>query len=292
MLPTLPLFQEFSETYYKLTGQVPSFTAADSDLGELLSTTAAPFLNQRENGNGHSPAIQSSADGRTSIEPAGDNNTLLIRRHGGILEHLVPLTVRQMIVGHLHSGAFLVTTDPAIARVPSVQENGSSNGNGHSRAMLTPPRCEPERFEAIGNLLSIFAELIGDWLHSRGHDLQSDVPFHARRAIAIIRQRSHENLTLTGLADEVGVSPNYLTGMLSRYTGKSFRRHLCECRIANAKSLLKTSPKTIAEVAYAVGFQSLSQFNRSFRDLAKESPSMYRRRKALQVHEDPPLSEN
>ncbi len=289
MLPTLPLFQEFSETYFKLTGQVPSFTAADSDLGLLLSPTGAPYFHPSEHGNGHSPVIQSSSDGRTSIEPAGDNNTLLIRRQGGILEHLVPLTVRQMIVGHLHSGAFLVTTDP-IVRDSAIESHG--NGNGHGRAMLTPPRCEPERFEAIGNLLSIFAELIGDWLHSRGHDLQSDVPFHARRAIAIIRQRSHENLSLTGLADEVGVSPNYLTGMLSRYTGKSFRRHLCECRIANAKSLLKTSSKTIAEIAYAVGFQSLSQFNRSFRDLAKESPSMYRRRKALQLHEDSPVSKN
>ena len=43
-------------------------------------------------------------------------------------------------------------------------------------------------------------------------------------------------------------------------------------------ALLVESGHTVVETATAVGFESLSVFNRAFRDLTGEQPTAYRRR--------------
>ena len=49
-------------------------------------------------------------------------------------------------------------------------------------------------------------------------------------------------------------------------------------RVEKAKRQLMKPTARITEVAYDVGFQSLSHFNRSFRRIANESPTEYRSR--------------
>jgi len=48
-------------------------------------------------------------------------------------------------------------------------------------------------------------------------------------------------------------------------------------RIEKAKSLLLEPHRRISEVAYEVGFQSLTHFNRVFREIVGQSPTSYRR---------------
>jgi AraC-like DNA-binding protein len=60
------------------------------------------------------------------------------------------------------------------------------------------------------------------------------------------------------------------------FTGMTFTEFTNRHRIELAKNELKQSTKPITEIAYFVGFQSLSQFNRSFCKFAGESPREYR----------------
>jgi AraC-like DNA-binding protein len=46
--------------------------------------------------------------------------------------------------------------------------------------------------------------------------------------------------------------------------------------VEKARELLQNPQLRISEIAYEVGFQSLTHFNRVFRALAGESPSEYR----------------
>jgi transcriptional regulator GlxA family with amidase domain len=48
-------------------------------------------------------------------------------------------------------------------------------------------------------------------------------------------------------------------------------------RFENARNLLRDSNLRVSEIAFAVGFQSLSQFNRVFKKLAGKSPTEFRR---------------
>ena len=62
--------------------------------------------------------------------------------------------------------------------------------------------------------------------------------------------------------------------MTGRTTSDFVRTH----RLVRALELLESGYGNVTEVAYAVGFQSLSYFSRSFRDLYGEQPSEYLRR--------------
>ena len=62
-----------------------------------------------------------------------------------------------------------------------------------------------------------------------------------------------------------------------RTTGLTFTDYLARVRIEKAKTLLHDRNRRVSEVAYDVGFQSLTHFNRVFRKIAGQSPTSYRK---------------
>ena len=61
-----------------------------------------------------------------------------------------------------------------------------------------------------------------------------------------------------------------------KVTGKTFVTYLTNFRIVYACKLLSDDHSTIAEVAFECGFNSLSQFNRSFKKITGRTPTDYR----------------
>jgi AraC-like DNA-binding protein len=59
-------------------------------------------------------------------------------------------------------------------------------------------------------------------------------------------------------------------------TGINFVDYIARTRTEKARELLENSNLRISEIAFAVGFQSLSQFNRVFKKLTRQSPSQSR----------------
>jgi AraC-like DNA-binding protein len=86
------------------------------------------------------------------------------------------------------------------------------------------------------------------------------------RVHALIERRLHEpGLSPAQVAAALGVSVRQLH-ILFAPTGTSFSRHLRMRRVARARRILETAPRTsVTEAAYASGFDSLSTFFRSFR---------------------------
>ena len=66
--------------------------------------------------------------------------------------------------------------------------------------------------------------------------------------------------------------------LFKRNTGLTFTEFVNRARVEQAKRLLLKPQSRVTEVAYDVGFQSLSQFNRSFRRVTAQSPTEYRSR--------------
>jgi AraC-like DNA-binding protein len=91
-----------------------------------------------------------------------------------------------------------------------------------------------------------------------------------------IHAHSDEELSLTKVAKFVNISPNYLSEKFKEVTGVNFVGYIARARIEKACDLLQDRELRISEVAFAVGFQSLSQFNRVFKKLTGKSPSAYR----------------
>ena len=101
-------------------------------------------------------------------------------------------------------------------------------------------------------------------------------PVEIWKARKFIEQRSGEKLSLKKVAKAVNISPNHLSEKFKQVTGANFVEYVARTRFNNACDLLRNPNLRISEIAFAAGFQSLSQFNRVFKGFARKSPSRYR----------------
>jgi AraC-like DNA-binding protein len=103
-------------------------------------------------------------------------------------------------------------------------------------------------------------------------------PALIKRARQFIESNYRENVSLTATAHHVGMSTYYLCKQFKRTTGVSFTRYVSGIRVAQAKHLLRNPKHRVSEVAFQVGCQSLSHFNRIFKGITGYSPTEFRRR--------------
>jgi len=96
------------------------------------------------------------------------------------------------------------------------------------------------------------------------------------KARKYIEEHADEELSLTTVAKIVNMNANYLSENFKQVTGTNFVEYVARTRFANACDLLRNSNARISEIAFAAGFQSLSQFNRVFKRFSGKSPTQYR----------------
>ena len=109
-------------------------------------------------------------------------------------------------------------------------------------------------------------------------------PVEIWKARKFIEEHSNEELSLKKVAHAVNISVNYLSEKFKDVTGVNFVEYVARVRFEKACDLLENADRRISEIAFAVGFQSLSQFNRVFKKLTRKSPTQFRegqRKKAI-----------
>ena len=101
-------------------------------------------------------------------------------------------------------------------------------------------------------------------------------PVEIWKARSFIEEHSVEELSLRKVAKAVNISANHLSEKFKQVTGINFVDYVARIRFEKACDLLLNSNLRISEIAFAVGFQSLSQFNRVFKKISGKSPAEYR----------------
>ena len=96
------------------------------------------------------------------------------------------------------------------------------------------------------------------------------------RAKDYILEHQAEDLSLGQVAKAVNTSTFYFCKLFKKVTGINFTDYLSRVRIEKAKNLLLNPNLRISEIAYEVGFQSLTHFNRVFKKIIGQSPTRYR----------------
>ncbi|MEK6796240.1 MAG: AraC family transcriptional regulator [Spirochaetota bacterium] len=81
-----------------------------------------------------------------------------------------------------------------------------------------------------------------------------------------------ERITLSSLARRFAMNPTYLSTKFNRIAGKSLSRYINELRIHRAEALIAETDIPIRAVAAAVGYETLSHFNRAFRAVTGHAP--------------------
>lgn len=82
--------------------------------------------------------------------------------------------------------------------------------------------------------------------------------------------------TVQYLADQLHVSPRYLSDMLRSLTGQNAQQHIHDKLIEKAKEILSISNLSVAEVAYQLGFERPQSFNKLFKRKTSLSPLEFR----------------
>ena len=103
-------------------------------------------------------------------------------------------------------------------------------------------------------------------------------PVEIWKARNFIHAQSDERLSLKRVAQTVKMSPNYLSEKFKKITGENFVAYISRRRIEKTCDLLRDPNLRVSEIAFAVGFQSLAQFNRVFKQLKHASPTEFRRK--------------
>ena len=105
---------------------------------------------------------------------------------------------------------------------------------------------------------------------------QQAEPIEIWKARKFIEEYSSEELSLNRVAKAVNINSNYLSEKFKQVTGINFVEYVARTRFERAHDLLRNSNRRISEIAFAVGFQSLSQFNRVFKKFSGKSPTEFR----------------
>lgn len=97
------------------------------------------------------------------------------------------------------------------------------------------------------------------------------------RVKSYIYHHYEEELGTEMLAQQVCLSPGYLSYIFKKETGVNLNRFIRDCRMNKAKELLETTNRKVADIAAGVGFSNNSYFCRSFREYFGDTPESFRK---------------
>lgn len=98
----------------------------------------------------------------------------------------------------------------------------------------------------------------------------------AQQMVKYINEHLSEEITLQMLADVFHMNASYVSQYFKKETGMNLTTYISRLRIQKAEHLLRTTEKSITEIAEAVGFHDYRFFSRSFKQMTGFTPSQFR----------------
>lgn len=98
-----------------------------------------------------------------------------------------------------------------------------------------------------------------------------------RLAQEFITTHYTESLSLEQVAEHVALSPTYFSRIFKQVMGCTFVEYLTRVRLDEARRLLRSTTLSLAEISYAVGYQSPNYFSEVFKTVEGVTASSYRR---------------
>lgn len=197
----------------------------------------------------------------------------------GLSETAVPVRNGNELVALLQTGQ-VFRKKPDAAQFRRVQrklrEVGVGEIPGLEEAFFATPVMAPKRYEGVVQLLSVFARQLSAASNELLIEQANAEPPVVTRAKEYIREHTSEELSLGQVARAVNTSASYFCRLFKKATGINYSQYLSRVRLEKAKQLLVNRNLRVSEVAFQVGFQSLTHFNRVFKKLLGQSPTEYR----------------
>ena len=198
----------------------------------------------------------------------------------GMSDSAVPVRMSDRLVGYLQIGqAFREKpVDTRSKKMVDLHEKwGVESAPDELRQPYFAGRViSPKEHESALKLLTIFAQHLSMVSNQVFIQRENSEPPAIARARAYIHEHQTEDLSLGRVAKAVNMSSYYFCKMFKKVTGINFTDYVARVRIEKSKNLLLNPNLRVSEIAFEVGFQSLTHFNRVFKKILGQSPTGYR----------------
>lgn len=200
----------------------------------------------------------------------------------GLNETAIGVKIGHDIIAYLQTGQVFFKTPTSRQTQRALKQikkwDLKLNAGEVTRRYNQTPVVHRSEYEATVRLLQFFADQLGPLASQIVLLQQTAEPAQITRARKFIEDHHREELSLAAVAWEAGMSRFYFCKMFKRVTGMNFTHYVSRIRGEKARSLLLNFNYRISEIAFEVGFQSLTHFNRVFKIIAGESPTEFRRK--------------
>lgn len=203
--------------------------------------------------------------------------TLIYRCHVGFMEALVPITAHGEVFCVLFIGQIIDENDSAMtkARVRDmfdIMKCSDEVKAEYTAAYEKMPVLSAEKLRAYVYFLEISAQSIYDNSHISRLDVSKTEQFRY-----YISRNLCSHITISDAAKNLGLSTSHLSKIISRDMGTTFTQYLTQCRMEEAKRMLRTSSQSVISISLMLKFNEPTYFMRQFKKYTGMSCTEYRR---------------
>ena len=211
---------------------------------------------------------------------AAKESTATLTCTHGLCEAAVPVKLGDETIGYLQTGQVLLKK-PSTKQFDRVAQQLEEQGLEVDRETLRQsyyetPIVSQKKFDSTAHLLADFANHLSIKANQIKLQQSNTEPPVISKAKQYIEEHHADDLSLGQVAAAVHTSSFYFCKLFKRATGINFTEFVSRLRTEKAKNLLLNPNLRVSEIAYAVGFQSLTHFNRIFKRVVGQSPTEYR----------------
>lgn len=276
----LPVIEYYEDAFRRATGVAlkvvaPEAPAHRQSLGSMENAFCA-LAAQTPAGCTACLEAQVRAHGAVARQPAPQQ----INCFAGLTDVAVPVMLHGRHVATLMSGQVFrrepTQRDFAMILKFLAAGRGLDWEIGLRNAYFKTPVVTADRFEAIIQLLNVFAQYLADFADRQAIAPASKEPAAVASAKQFVQAHVDQPITLEQVVAHVRVSRFYFCKLFKRATGMTLTEYVTRVRLEKAKALLADPSLRITEVVYASGFGSIPQFNSVFKRYTGMPPTAYR----------------
>jgi AraC-like DNA-binding protein/ligand-binding sensor protein len=277
------LFKTYQSAYRCATGLPLRLVRPESSVGDLLcqedenSASFCDKLNLCKSACGACVEVN-----QRLMKEAGINGPTTCHCYTGMAATAIPIRNGPALIGFLRTGQVFHKL-PKPRQFDTVASTLARQGLKPKeveklRAAYDQTRVvEPERYNSMVTLLVTFGQQLNRHVEKLALISEGSEPAAVSKAREFIDRTLADPLPLSLVARHAGLSESHFCRVFKESTGLTLTDYVNRRRIEWAKKELLKPEVRVSEIAFQIGYQSLSQFNRSFARFTGSSPTHFRR---------------
>ncbi len=143
--------------------------------------------------------------------------------------------------------------------------------------LITELYIQQDILEIIRTIQSLADKIVQNYGAASALDIRREIVSTQN----YINQNYSRDLSVEMLASLVYLTPDYLSRLFKKSTGKSLSQYIRQVRMEQASELLRTTRRKVIDIGTSVGYANYSYFCQSFREYFGRSPEKYRQEESL-----------